>query len=500
MDVLAQLLSEESPSLNDTTGGSTPDGSRFAFHLAENPRTDSSNHMQNVKDLSASTVSTFYAEPDAYQSSFPYSDHILWPLQEHAPSNSLSSSIGNDFNLDYNLSQQELSEWCEALDSEMDMFTTFEQSNQPSEDPVNTNPSDWPSLWEDTLLDVAVNDFPTATKSINDYQTPALTECSTPISPSTSQSNSACTKTLSNDFETDNQRWHATQLRLRAGDPFFLYGVLSTKIFCRPSCASRRPSRRHVRFFPFPGAIEAAQRANFRPCKRCKPELLGTTNIAVLGICQVLRNITAATNNSQGSTKEKHTLKLDVLAHSAGLSSFHFHRQFKATTQITPGDFISACRSLALQDALGKDSFMDAGTFSDPRKINKTLITWSPRTARKALGGIAPAEYANGAPSTDIKHCCVENPRGRIFIAFSQPKAKSEAHVHAVMVGPDAELRMYRRFPGTMASVEHSQTLDDCVRRLAEEGRDRDTELSADVVPALWRARIWLRLVQPWGG
>ena len=139
----------------------------------------------------------------------------------------------------------------------------------------------------------------------------------------------------------------ATLSRSRAADRYFLYGVLTTKIFCRPSCASRRPSRRHVRFFSFPGAIEAAEQAKFRPCKRCSPETLGTGNTAILAVSQVLCRIIGETFE-KGSETEKGDLKLESLAKSAGLSTFHFHRLFKATTHITPADFITACHALAL--------------------------------------------------------------------------------------------------------------------------------------------------------
>lgn len=68
---------------------------------------------------------------------------------------------------------------------------------------------------------------------------------------------------------------------------------LDDQDFCRPSCAFRSPSRRHVRFFFFPGAIEAAEQVKFRPCKSCKPEIQGTVKAGVLAISQVLRRMTA---------------------------------------------------------------------------------------------------------------------------------------------------------------------------------------------------------------
>jgi AraC family transcriptional regulator of adaptative response/methylated-DNA-[protein]-cysteine methyltransferase len=68
---------------------------------------------------------------------------------------------------------------------------------------------------------------------------------------------------------TDHKEWEAVEARDRAMDGVFLYAVISTGIYCRPSCPSKRPRRENVVFFR---AREAAEQAGFRPCKRCKPD------------------------------------------------------------------------------------------------------------------------------------------------------------------------------------------------------------------------------------
>ena len=425
------------------------------------------------KDLFASALPPTDSDPEAPQSCFQSIENIprLSPEQTFLPS--IFTAHSDDYHVECDMTQQDPFEWCQALDSNGDTCAGVDITSQLVSDFVDLSPSEY-SFYPD------------------------MTDCSASTSSSICQNRPPSVETSTSDFRTENQRWHATQSRLRAADQSFLYGVLTTKIFCRPSCASRRPSRRHVRFFPFPGAIEAAEQANFRPCKRCHPELLGTTNTSVLGICQVLRHIIAEANK-QGSTQDKNAFKLETLAQAAGLSTFHFHRLFKATTQVTPGDFISACRALALQDALGKDGDNDntSRTMDQGASIT-SQPSWSPRTARKALGGLSPTEYAKCAPSTNIKHCCVQTPCGRTCIAFSNSEGL-ELKVHAVLIGPDAETRTRLRFPGSTVSEVHSRALEECVRCLEEEARDRDSELTADMLLALWRARIWLRLLQHWG-
>src|ERR1022692_6667 len=49
----------------------------------------------------------------------------------------------------------------------------------------------------------------------------------------------------------------------------FVYAVRSTGIYCRPSCPSRRPHPKQVVLFAWP---KAAERAGFRPCRRCHPD------------------------------------------------------------------------------------------------------------------------------------------------------------------------------------------------------------------------------------
>src|SRR3989442_3554242 len=64
------------------------------------------------------------------------------------------------------------------------------------------------------------------------------------------------------------ERWEAVMARDRRFDGAFVYAVRSTGIYCRPSCASRRPRRAQVMFFPIP---EAPEREGFRACRRCHP-------------------------------------------------------------------------------------------------------------------------------------------------------------------------------------------------------------------------------------
>jgi Adenosine deaminase len=85
-----------------------------------------------------------------------------------------------------------------------------------------------------------------------------------------------------------DQQWQAIMANDQQADDQFWYGVTSTLIFCRPSCASRLPKREHIRIFANP---EAALAAGFRPCKRCRPTAeLVANQTWVLEIDQVLQD------------------------------------------------------------------------------------------------------------------------------------------------------------------------------------------------------------------
>lgn len=375
-------------------------------------------------------------------------------------------------------------EWCAELDEGIDFLPMplSEQTPFQGRSASSLTYTTTPCL--DSKLPVFNTDAPDHGSAVTQHEFPDRTERPTPSSPL--------------PFSTDDQRWQATQSRSRAADRFFLYGVSTTKIFCRPSCASRRPSRRHVRFFTFPGAIEAAQSAKFRPCKRCIPNALGVKNPGVLGICEVLRLIIAETFGAP-TTEGRERMKLESLAKSAGLSTFHFHRTFKATTLVTPGDFIHACRALALQDALGKDEDDAFSGDADAVALIEASPCWSIRSARKALGGISPIEFAKGSATINVQYCSVDTPAGTLCLAYSPGKSNEEIKVHTVLLGIDAEARVCVRFPATTASSRYAVYFMKCVHEVKQESQDRDTELTAEVLVMLWRVRMWLSVVQHCG-
>src|SRR5712692_1607580 len=112
-------------------------------------------------------------------------------------------------------------------------------------------------------------------------------------------------------------RWEAVRRRDKAADGAFFYSVRTTGVYCRPSCAARLPRRENVGFHQ---TCAEAERAGFRPCRRCRPNEPGLAKRQATAVAKTCRRIEAADELPS----------LDALADAAGMSRFHFHRVFKA--------------------------------------------------------------------------------------------------------------------------------------------------------------------------
>jgi AraC family transcriptional regulator of adaptative response/methylated-DNA-[protein]-cysteine methyltransferase len=117
-------------------------------------------------------------------------------------------------------------------------------------------------------------------------------------------------------------RWAALARRDNSADGVFVYSVATTGVYCRPSCAARLPNPKNVGFHADAAEAEAA---GFRPCKRCKPDEPP----------QAERYAALVARACQAIDSAEHGPTLAALAQAAGLSTFHFHRVFKAVTGLT---------------------------------------------------------------------------------------------------------------------------------------------------------------------
>jgi AraC family transcriptional regulator of adaptative response/methylated-DNA-[protein]-cysteine methyltransferase len=174
---------------------------------------------------------------------------------------------------------------------------------------------------------------------------------------------------------------------------------------------------------------EDAEKAGFRPCKRCKPNEPPAAEQQAAKIAEVCRLI----------EKSEEAPGLEQLAKQAGLSTYHFHRVFKAITGLTPKAYAAAHRTERVRRKLGKsdtvtEAIYDAGYNSNGRFYE---------TSNEVLG-MTPSNYRAGGTSTEIRFAVGECSLGSILVATS------ERGVCAILLGddPDALTReLQDKFP-----------------------------------------------------
>ncbi|MGZ5850865.1 MAG: bifunctional DNA-binding transcriptional regulator/O6-methylguanine-DNA methyltransferase Ada [Methyloceanibacter sp.] len=213
----------------------------------------------------------------------------------------------------------------------------------------------------------------------------------------------------------EEARWAAVLARDPTCDGQFYYSVATTGVYCRPSCPARRPKRGHVRFH---ATREAAERAGFRPCKRCTPDQPSLGQQQAEKIAEACRLIETGEDAP----------KLADLAEAVGLSPYHFHRLFKRVAGVTPKAYASAARNKRVRDHLKRiktvtEAIYDAGYNSNGRFY---------ASAAQVLG-MTPSDFRAGGTNTEIKFAIGQCSLGAILVAAS---AKG---VCAILLGDDAE-------------------------------------------------------------
>ncbi len=193
--------------------------------------------------------------------------------------------------------------------------------------------------------------------------------------------------------------WSAVLDRDRRFDSTFVYAVSSTKIYCRPSCPSRRPSRDRVTFFSSPQEAEAA---GYRGCLRCHPRSPHESG-AVRFVEQARRYLDAHVDEP---------VRLQQLAGMAGCSPFHLQREFTRLVGLSPKRYQDAKRMERFTAALQlghtvTHATYDAG-FGSSRRVYEH--------AADALG-MTPSAFRHGGKGVTIRYTTAATAIGRMLLA-----------------------------------------------------------------------------------
>ncbi|HVE89547.1 MAG TPA: bifunctional DNA-binding transcriptional regulator/O6-methylguanine-DNA methyltransferase Ada [Burkholderiaceae bacterium] len=224
----------------------------------------------------------------------------------------------------------------------------------------------------------------------------------------------------------NDPRWAAVVVRDAQADGTFFYSVKSTGVYCRPSCAARAARPENVEFH---ATADAAERAGFRPCKRCKPDQLPLSEQHAATVAELCRMIESA----------EHTPTLEHLATRAGLSPFHLHRLFKAITGVTPKQYATAHRTRRVKAELRRSGTVTEAIYGAGYNSNGRFYEQS-----NGVLGMTPSAYRAGGANMEIRFAIGECSLGSILVATS------ERGVCAILIGddPDALARdLQDRFP-----------------------------------------------------
>lgn len=122
------------------------------------------------------------------------------------------------------------------------------------------------------------------------------------------------------------EQWTAITYNDQSFDGSFYYAVTTTRIFCRPSCRSKNPKKENIRIF---ATSNAAMEADFRPCKRCRPNLLSSPAE------QLVHDAKQYMESHYGES-----LSLGKIAQKLYVSKYHLHHLFTRTVGSTPSEYL----------------------------------------------------------------------------------------------------------------------------------------------------------------
>mgnify|MGYP002640485111 CR=1 FL=1 len=176
-------------------------------------------------------------------------------------------------------------------------------------------------------------------------------------------------------------------------DGKFYYGVMTTGVYCKPSCPSRPALPENMRFFE---TIEQAQKAGLRACKKCKPG----QGDRLLEIASFIEN------------RADQKITLDDLAKISNLSPHHIQRKFKAAYGVSPKQYQNGLRLKNFKAALkdGDDisgAIYEAG-FGSTSRIYEQI---------DGRIGMTPAAYRAGGKGEEISYAIRQCALGLIIMA-----------------------------------------------------------------------------------
>ena len=271
---------------------------------------------------------------------------------------------------------------------------------------------------------------------------------------------------------SDDECYAAVVARDHRYDGKFVTAVRTTGIYCRPTCPARTPFRKNVTFYATP---EEAERAGYRPCKRCNPDQQAFEAQITQQVCEYI--------NAHLSDR----LTLDELGAAVGLSPHHFQRVFKRATGITPKQYIEARRTEDLKNRLKAGAAVSTALYDVGYSSSSRLYERSDSHL-----GMTPATYRKGGKGMDMRYTITECSLGYLLVAAT------DCGVSVVRLGDAPEVleaEMRADYPAAQIQADDGQ-LAVWVEAILDylNGDEPHLELPLDVRATAFQWRVWQAL------
>ena len=275
-------------------------------------------------------------------------------------------------------------------------------------------------------------------------------------------------------YSNDDQRWDAVARRDRNADGYFYYSVATTGVYCRPSCGARQPLRKNVAFHL---NAQAARRAGFRPCKRCRPDgpdMADERASLIAAACRTLENTSEPPD-------------LDRIASEAHMSRFHFQRVFKEVTGVTPRAYFSECRKKRVQAGLSRSRTITETIYDSGFNSNGRFYASSAQ-----MLGMTPKDYRSGGGEHAIRFAVGQCSLGSILVATT------DKGLCAILLGDDPD-RLVRELQDQFPKAQLTGGDRDFERIVAivvgfVENPKQGLNLPLDVQGTAFQQRVWRAL------
>jgi AraC family transcriptional regulator of adaptative response/methylated-DNA-[protein]-cysteine methyltransferase len=268
--------------------------------------------------------------------------------------------------------------------------------------------------------------------------------------------------------------WAAVSGRDARFDGRFVYAVISTGIYCRPSCGARLPRRDRVRFFRGPAEAEAS---GFRPCKRCRPDV---DEQARHGL-----KLVAAAAYIEAHRDERVTL--ETHATQVGLSSSHLQRAFTRAYGLSPYRYQAQLRGEEMRRRLRSGDTVAAAGYGAGFGSSRAVY----EEAKRSMG-MTPAAYRRGGAGLDIHYGMAPSVLGVVLVGAT------DRGVCCVILG-DSDESVARgltdEFPHAALHRDDAGVAQWMVEVVARIGGERPSaQVPLDLCGTDFQRRVWTAL------